>query len=202
MSWRLKRAHRHIGCASSCAMQRVFTQLRGVNCMRKMTCEVYLSTHPVDYSGSPSTVNETNCTKKKIFKKNLMSSFPILVPPLCARRGMPYNVLFWMDRLFNLFPWFVVYTIFHWDSGSKIRSKFHRPMFACFVEGEIPLSLVSFVFLWGEMIRVIFFCKFVHQQRRPQGAVPCARHEGIVCGVISSTRRTRWQANITDMASP
>ena len=32
--------------------------------MRKMTCEVYLSTHSVGHSGSPSTVNETNCNKK------------------------------------------------------------------------------------------------------------------------------------------
>ena len=39
--------------------------LRGVNCIRKMTCEVYVSTHPVGYSGSPSTVNETNCNKKE-----------------------------------------------------------------------------------------------------------------------------------------
>ena len=30
-----------------------------------MTCEVYLCTHTVVYSGSPSTVNETNCNKKK-----------------------------------------------------------------------------------------------------------------------------------------
>ena len=30
----------------------------GARCMRKNTCEVYLSTHPVGYSGSPSTVNE------------------------------------------------------------------------------------------------------------------------------------------------
>ena len=32
--------------------------------MRKITCEVYLSTPPVGYSGSLSTVNETNCHKK------------------------------------------------------------------------------------------------------------------------------------------
>ena len=32
--------------------------------MRKYTCEVYLSTLPVGYSGSLSTVNETNCNKK------------------------------------------------------------------------------------------------------------------------------------------
>ena len=33
--------------------------------MRKMTCEVYLSTLTVGYSGSPSTVNETNRNKKR-----------------------------------------------------------------------------------------------------------------------------------------
>ena len=32
--------------------------------MRKMTCEVYLSILTVGYSGSPSTLNETNCNKK------------------------------------------------------------------------------------------------------------------------------------------
>ena len=35
-----------------------------------MTCEVSLSTHPVGYNGSQSTVNETNCNRKKITKKN------------------------------------------------------------------------------------------------------------------------------------
>ena len=43
-------------------------QLWGVNCMRKMTCEVCLSTHTVGYSGSPSTANGTNCNKKKYLK--------------------------------------------------------------------------------------------------------------------------------------
>ena len=33
-------------------------------CRRKMTCEVFLSTHSAGYSGSPSTVNETYCNKK------------------------------------------------------------------------------------------------------------------------------------------
>ena len=31
----------------------------------KMTCDVFLSTLPVGYNGSPSTVNETNCNKKR-----------------------------------------------------------------------------------------------------------------------------------------
>ena len=38
--------------------------IRRAKCMRKITCEVFLSTPPVGYSGSPSTVNETNCNKK------------------------------------------------------------------------------------------------------------------------------------------
>ena len=50
----------------------------------KKTCVVYLSTPPVGYSGSVSTINETNCNKNKINLKILMSSFPIPVPPRCA----------------------------------------------------------------------------------------------------------------------
>ena len=39
-------------------------------CTRKMRCmRVYLSTPPVGYSGSLSTVNETNCNKKREQKK-------------------------------------------------------------------------------------------------------------------------------------
>ena len=48
------------------------------------------------------------------------------------------------------------------DSGSRIRSKFHRPIFACFVQSKILLSLVSFPFLWSEMICMVFLCNFVH----------------------------------------
>ena len=41
-----------------------------------MTREVYLSTLPVGYSGSPSIVNETNCNNQKItFKKILWAHF-------------------------------------------------------------------------------------------------------------------------------
>ena len=44
--------------------------IRGAKVHEKK-CEVYLSTPPVGYSGSPSTVNEINCNKKKIsFKKS------------------------------------------------------------------------------------------------------------------------------------
>ena len=35
-------------------------------CIRKMTCEVFLCLHTPSVSGSPSTVNETNCHKKII----------------------------------------------------------------------------------------------------------------------------------------
>ena len=36
-----------------------------VKCMRKSLCEGVLLTLPVGYSGSPSTVNETKCNKKR-----------------------------------------------------------------------------------------------------------------------------------------
>ena len=61
----------------------------------------------------------------------------------------------------QLVPWFVVETIFQRDSSSKIGSKFHRPIFACFVQGKIPLSLVSSLFLWSETICMVFLCKFI-----------------------------------------
>ena len=56
---------------------------------------------PVACSGSLSTVNATNCNKKKITQNFLMSSLPIpfrFDPPRCAWRGMPYLVLFWRKR--------------------------------------------------------------------------------------------------------
>ena len=42
----------------------VIHKIRRAMCMSKVTCEVYLSTPPVGYSGSRPTVNETNCNKK------------------------------------------------------------------------------------------------------------------------------------------
>ena len=42
-----------------------------------------------------------------------------------------------------------------------IRSKLHRPIFACFVQSKIPLSLVSSLFLWSEFVWMIFFRKFI-----------------------------------------
>ena len=44
---------------------------------------------------------------------------------------------------------------------SVIRSKLHRPIFAFFVQNKIPLSFVSFLFLWSEMICTVFFRKFI-----------------------------------------
>ena len=43
-------------------------------CMRKITCEVYLSTPHVGYGGSPSTVNETNCNNMRSLKKKSRKS--------------------------------------------------------------------------------------------------------------------------------
>ena len=36
---------------------------QGLSVREKVSCEVYLSTLPVGYSGSLSTVNETHCNK-------------------------------------------------------------------------------------------------------------------------------------------
>ena len=58
------------------AMQCDMHEMKCANCVRKLTCEVYLSTHTVGYSGSLSTVNGTNCNKK-VTKKHHMSSLPI-----------------------------------------------------------------------------------------------------------------------------
>ena len=44
---------------------------------------------------------------------------------------------------------------FRHDSGSVIRPKLHRPIFACFVQSRMPLSLVSSLFLWSEFICVV-----------------------------------------------
>ena len=38
---------------------------QGQSVREQVSCEVYLSTLPVGYSGSLSTVNETNCNKKR-----------------------------------------------------------------------------------------------------------------------------------------
>ena len=58
-------AHTDTLGGSSWAMQWVCTVWLCANCTRKTTCEVSLSTPPVGYNGSPSTVNKT-VTKKKI----------------------------------------------------------------------------------------------------------------------------------------
>ena len=86
-------------------MQCDMDEMNWANCMRKLACEVYLSTHPVGYSGSLSTVNETN-----------------------------------------------------WKSGRSLTSPFLPDLFK--VRYQCPWYL--FKFLCGEMIRMVFFCKFVH----------------------------------------
>ena len=52
-----------------------------------MTCEVYLSTPPVGYSGSPSTVNETNCNKERfeLLEKTMLTSNSIQTCPTTMR---------------------------------------------------------------------------------------------------------------------
>ena len=53
---------------------------------------------------------------------------------------------------------------FHHGSGSVIRPKLHRPIFACFVRSKIPLSFVPSLFLRSKFVCVVFFrtlCTFV-----------------------------------------
>ena len=130
-----------------------------------MTCEVYLSTPPVGYTGSTSTVNETNCNIKKNHFKNLMRSFPIhsdLSHHDVLEEGC--HLLFCSGEMgsstFSPDSWcrrFLIET-----AARKSDRSFIGPFFAWLIQCEIPLSLVSLKFLCIEMVRVIFFRKFVH----------------------------------------
>ena len=63
--------------------------------------------------------------------------------------------------LCNFSSWFSMETVFEWDCSSEIWSKSHRSVFALFVQCEMPLSLLSLEFLFGETVRVIFLWKLV-----------------------------------------
>ena len=58
---------------------------------KKISCEVYLSTHTVGYSGSLSAVNETNCNKKKshqyIFKSFISNCIKTCPTKMCLKRN-------------------------------------------------------------------------------------------------------------------
>ena len=114
---------------------------------------------PVGYSGSPSTVNETNCNKKRSLKNvSWTPPTPVgRVPPGIAWGRVPSPVLLWRYWFCNFLTWLTMKTVFERDCSSKIWSKSHR-----LIQGEIPLSLVSFEFLCREMVRVILLCQFVH----------------------------------------
>ena len=84
------------------------------------------------------------------------------VPPRCAWRGMPYPVLFWRNRLFISFAWFMMETVFEWDCSSKVWSKLCRRILTRLIQCEIPLSLFFFEFLVRETVRVILLCHLVH----------------------------------------
>ena len=128
---------------------------------------------PVGYSGLLSTVNETNCNKK--VTKQFLWAPPIpfrLVPPWSAWGRMPSPFLLWKSGFCNLFAWLAVETVFERDSSSKIGSKSQRLIFAWLVQGEKPVSLVSFTFLCGEMIRMVFLL-----QVRPSLALLFCPHD-------------------------
>ena len=129
-----------------------------------MTWEVYVSTPPVGKSGSPSTVNESNCNKKNTSKKILWAHFQFhsdLSQQDVLEEGC--HLLYCSGEMGSSTcspdsrcRRFLI------DSSSNIRSKSHKPIFAWLVQNEIPFSLVSSIFLLWEMIRMVFFCKFVH----------------------------------------
>ena len=58
-------AHKHL---SQCCVTDYY-----INVREKLSYEGVLSTHPVGYSGSLSTVNETNCNKKERPEQNKKS---------------------------------------------------------------------------------------------------------------------------------
>ena len=101
-------------------------EMNCANCMRKMTCEVYLSTAPVGYSGSLSTVNETNCNKKVTLKKKsheLHQLHSDVSHHDVLEEGC--HLLYCSGEMGSS-----VETIFDGDSSSKIRSESRRPSFA------------------------------------------------------------------------
>ena len=73
--------------------------------MRKMTCEVHLSTLPVGYSGSPSTVNETNSNKKghsKISYELTSNSIQTCPTMNRLRKDAISYIVLWRNRFCNL----------------------------------------------------------------------------------------------------
>ena len=75
---------------------------------------------------------------------------------------MPSPVLLWRYWFCNFLTWLTMKSVFERDCSSKIWSESHKRVFVWLIQGEIPWSLVSFEFLWREMVRVILFCQFVH----------------------------------------
>ena len=129
-----------------------------------MTCEVYLSTHPVGYSGSPSTVNETNCNKKDHLKfyhelhqfLDVSQFHQESLEEECHLRycwgGVGSATClpdWWWRRLLRE-------TAARKSDRSRIGAflpdlftvRYHCPW--CLLDSSV------------EMVRVVFFCKFVH----------------------------------------
>ena len=78
------------------------------------------------------------------------------VPPRIAWWRVPYPVLLWRYWFCNFLTWFTMKTDFERDCKS------HRRVLAWLIQGEIPLTLVSFEFLFRETVRVILLWQFVH----------------------------------------
>ena len=171
--------------ASACA-QRMSVQL----CEKIRGVRVFCPHLPVGYSGSLSAVHETNCNKKEIRakKKGELTSNSIRRSTTTRNLEMKANIAIlyvgqlerWTSNLqrklrvlvvcvcVDLNGWALQLVLlicgvsdFSRDSGSVIRSKLQKPIFACFVQSKVPLSFVSSLFLWSEFVCMVFFCRFI-----------------------------------------
>ena len=126
------------------------------------------TTPPVGYSGSLSTVNETNCNKQFFLKTWIKLSSHELHQLLDVSHQESLeeecHLLYCCGDIGSAIssPDSRWRRFLREDCSSKIWSKSHRRVFAWLIQSEIPLSLVSFEFLCREMVRVILFCQFVH----------------------------------------
>ena len=116
----------------------------------------------VSYSGSPSTVKETNCNKKRGHFKQILWAPPTpvgRVPPWMAWRRVPSPKLLWRNWFCNFLTWFTMKTVFERDCSSKSRIGASLPdLFK--VRYQCPWYLLnSSVERW---YMLFLFCQFVH----------------------------------------
>ena len=77
-------------------------------------------------------------------------------------RRVPFLVLLKRGRFCTFFSCFSVEAVHDCDCGSEVWSKSHRCILARFVWCEIPMFLISQIFVSGKTVRVVFLCQFFH----------------------------------------